>query len=41
MADANGADLSVLARWYSQAGTPRVEVETHYEPGEVLLMEKK
>lgn len=26
MADANGVDLSTLGRWYSQGGTPRVEV---------------
>jgi len=27
MADANGADLDTMARWYSQAGTPQVEIE--------------
>ena len=26
MADANGADLSSLARWYGQAGTPEVRI---------------
>lgn len=31
MADANNVDLSVFARWYSQAGTPRVTIETHYD----------
>jgi len=31
MADANEADLSALGRWYSQAGTPRVDIETHYD----------
>jgi aminopeptidase N len=27
MADANGADLSSLARWYAQAGTPQVRLQ--------------
>ncbi|WP_151448361.1 aminopeptidase N [Lacisediminimonas profundi] len=31
MADANHRDLSQFERWYSQAGTPRVAVETHYD----------
>jgi aminopeptidase N len=31
MADANGRDLTQFERWYSQAGTPRVAVETHYD----------
>ncbi|SDV51113.1 aminopeptidase N [Chitinasiproducens palmae] len=31
MADANGADLAQFERWYSQAGTPRVAVETAYD----------
>jgi aminopeptidase N len=31
MADANGADLSQFARWYSQAGTPTVQVEDDYD----------
>lgn len=31
MADANGRDLSQFERWYSQAGTPRVSVETAYD----------
>ena len=30
MADANGADLKQFERWYSQAGTPRVHVQTRY-----------
>jgi aminopeptidase N len=38
MADANGADLSVLQRWYSQAGTPRVEVETRYDAGGLFAL---
>ena len=33
MADANGRDLKQFERWYSQAGTPRVFVETHYDEG--------
>ena len=31
LADANGRDLSQFERWYSQAGTPRVSVKTHYD----------
>ena len=31
MADANGRDLSQFEHWYSQAGTPRVKLESHYE----------
>src|SRR4029434_3987765 len=31
IADANGRDLTQFKRWYSQAGTPRVRVETHYD----------
>jgi aminopeptidase N len=31
MADANGRDLSQFELWYSQAGTPRVKVETRYD----------
>ncbi len=31
MADANGRDLTQFERWYSQAGTPRVSVSTHYD----------
>ncbi|THC45696.1 aminopeptidase N [Massilia sp. Mn16-1_5] len=31
MADANGRDLSLFERWYSQAGTPVVRVETRYD----------
>jgi aminopeptidase N len=31
MAEANGRDLEQFARWYSQAGTPTVAVETHYD----------
>src|SRR5262249_42832507 len=30
MADANGRDLKQFERWYSQAGTPLVKVEAHY-----------
>ena len=32
MADANDADLSQFALWYSQEGTPRVEVKTAFDP---------
>ncbi|NMM26494.1 MAG: aminopeptidase N [Glaciimonas sp.] len=31
MADANRRDLSQFERWYSQAGTPRVKVQTKYD----------
>ncbi|MBV8634489.1 MAG: aminopeptidase N, partial [Burkholderiaceae bacterium] len=31
MADANGADLTQFERWYSQAGTPIVTAEAHYD----------
>jgi len=31
MADANGADLALFSRWYSQSGTPQVRVTDHYE----------
>ena len=31
MAEANNANLSQFALWYSQAGTPRVTVKTHWE----------
>ena len=31
MADANGRDLSQFQHWYSQAGTPRVRVQTHFD----------
>ena len=31
MADAAGRDLAQFERWYSQAGTPRVKVETKYD----------
>lgn len=31
MADANGEDLSGIAKWYSQAGTPTLTVSTSYD----------
>jgi len=31
MADANGRDLALFERWYSQAGTPVVQAETRYD----------
>ncbi len=31
MEDANGRDLAQFERWYSQAGTPCVKVEMHYD----------
>ncbi|HEY7610992.1 MAG TPA: aminopeptidase N [Alphaproteobacteria bacterium] len=33
MADANGADLSQFKLWYSQAGTPELEIEGRYDAG--------
>ncbi len=32
LADANGTDLSQFMRWYTQAGTPKLEVKTVYDP---------
>jgi aminopeptidase N len=32
MADANGRDLTQFARWYAQAGTPRVAVASEHDP---------
>lgn len=32
MEDANGVDLTLFKRWYSQAGTPTVQVESQYNP---------
>jgi aminopeptidase N len=34
MADANGVDLTQFERWYSQAGTPVVTVDTRYDAAE-------
>src|SRR3546814_8992551 len=31
MADATGVDLSQFQLWYSQAGTPELEIEGHYD----------
>jgi len=33
MEDASGRDLSQFRRWYSQAGTPVIDVEDRYDPG--------
>jgi aminopeptidase N len=32
MADASGRNLTQFFKWYEQAGTPRVNVTTHYDP---------
>jgi aminopeptidase N len=32
IADANGRDLTRFLRWYSQAGTPRVQARGHHDP---------
>ena len=37
MADANQTDLSVFKRWYSQAGTPVVDIEQHYDAAQQQL----
>ncbi len=37
MADANGKDLSQFERWYSQAGTPRVKLESRYDAAQQEL----
>jgi len=37
MEDANGFDLKQFRRWYSQAGTPIVEVRDEYRDGELTL----
>jgi len=29
--DASGRDLTIFKRWYSQAGTPRLKIATHYD----------
>ncbi len=37
MADANGRDLSQFEHWYSQAGTPRVTLKSHYDEKQQTL----
>ncbi len=37
MEDANGVDLTQFKRWYSQAGTPVVTVNSHYHEGCLTL----
>ena len=37
MADANDADLSLMQRWYSQAGTPRLEIKRTGHDGQLQL----
>ena len=34
MEDSSGEDLSLFRRWYSQAGTPRLEINGHYDESE-------
>ncbi|WAK02609.1 aminopeptidase N [Methylobacter sp. YRD-M1] len=39
MEDANDVDLAQFRRWYSQAGTPVLKVQQHYEPtGQTLTL---
>lgn len=38
MEDASGVDLRQFRRWYHQAGTPTVEVKTHFSEGRLTLM---
>ncbi|MEE9301799.1 MAG: aminopeptidase N [Alphaproteobacteria bacterium] len=33
MEDANGVDFTQFRRWYAQAGTPELSIESHYDPG--------
>ena len=37
MADANDADLSLMQRWYSQAGTPRLDITRTGHDGQLQL----
>jgi len=37
MEDANGIDLSQFRRWYTQAGTPVLTVQQHYDPSAQTL----
>jgi len=39
--DGAGLDLKQFRRWYEQAGTPKVEVETEHADGEVVLKLKQ
>jgi aminopeptidase N len=32
MEDANGVELTQFRRWYAQAGTPELRIESHYDP---------
>lgn len=41
MADANHKDLSQFKRWYSQAGTPRVQVSESFENGDYCVTLKQ
>lgn len=38
MEDASGRDLSQFKLWYSQAGTPRIKVEDHFDPAAKTLV---
>ena len=37
MEDANGVDLAQFRRWYSQAGTPELTLESHHDPASASL----
>jgi aminopeptidase N len=37
MEAANGTDLTQFKRWYSQAGTPEIEVKSHFDLGTLAL----
>lgn len=41
MEDANGVDLTQFKRWYSQAGTPEVEVKNSFSQGRLTLAMKQ
>ena len=37
MADASGVDLTQFKRWYCQAGTPELDIETRYDAGDGIM----
>ncbi|WP_133139951.1 aminopeptidase N [Legionella genomosp. 1] len=41
MEDANGVDLTQFKLWYSQAGTPEIEIKSVYKDGELSLHMKQ
>jgi aminopeptidase N len=41
MEDANGKDLTQFKRWYSQAGTPEIQVQTNFKANRLTLTFKQ